>query len=207
MEKELERKYEDAIWAAKSLFDRKLVSGSAANLSFKHMDKVYITRSGSIFSRLSISDFATIDLEGNTLNCNRPSKEFPIHLLLYHKKREIEAVIHVHSFYATIWSCLQQADEKDAIPAYTPYLGMQLGKIRLVEYHSPGSKELFEAFKNALGETDGYILKNHGPVVGGTTILDAFCKIEELETSAKAAWYLQGKKANLLVSPGKNTDH
>lgn len=40
--------------------------------------------------------------------------------------------------------------------------------------------------------SDAYLLKQHGPVVAGRTILDAFYGLEELEESAKTAWYLRG---------------
>jgi len=198
MYSEIDKKIEDAIWAAKSLFNRGSVSGSAANMSFLHDGIVYITKSGSVFGRLAPEDFCKIDLEGNSIDNIRPSKEAPMHLSLYKKNKNIEAVIHTHSFYATLWSCLSHVTESNAIPAYTPYLGMQLGKIKLVSYHKPGTKELFDAFEKALSDTNGYILKNHGPIVGGNSIIDAFSKIEELEISAKTAYYLRQEKANKI---------
>lgn len=198
MDNELNKKVEDAIWTAESLFNRGVVSGSAANMSFLHNGVIYITKSGSVFGRLIPEDFCRIDVEGKSIDNIKPSKEAPMHLSLYKKSEDIKAVIHTHSFYATLWSCLQNISESNAIPAYTPYLGMQLGKIKLVDYYKPGTKELFEAFEKALSTTNGYILKNHGPIVGGTSIIDAFSKIEELEVSAKVAWYLREEKGNRI---------
>lgn len=187
---------EAAIWSAKSLFDRKSVTGSAANLSFREGDKIFITRSGAIFGRLTEQDFAVIDLEGRLMGDVKPSKEAPIHLAMYHKSREIGAVIHTHSFYSVLWSCLLSDGNSDTIPSHTPYLSMILGRVPLVPYHQPGSEELFQAFRVALGEADGYLLKNHGPVVGGKSVIDAFARLEELEVSAKTAWYLSQRLSN-----------
>ena len=39
MDKELEQKLEDAVWAARSLFERGKTSGSSANMSFYHEGK------------------------------------------------------------------------------------------------------------------------------------------------------------------------
>ena len=64
---------------------------------------------------------------------------------------------------------------------------MKLGKIRLVPYHRPGSEELFAAFRERAGEGNGYLLANHGPVVGGETLMEAFYGLEELEESARIA--------------------
>lgn len=198
MDTELNKKYTDAVWAAKSLFNRGFVTGSSANMSFLHDDIVYITKSGSIFGRLTADDLCKIDLAGNSLDNNRPSKETPMHISLYKKSEHIKAIIHTHSFYATLWSCLPSIKEQDVIPSYTPYLDMQLGKIQLVPYYKPGTKELFSAFENALSDTNGYILKNHGPIVGGNSIIDALSKIEELEISAKTAWYLRKENIHII---------
>ena len=46
MEEELKRKMEQAIWSAKSLFERRKAAGSAANISFSHRDRIYISASG-----------------------------------------------------------------------------------------------------------------------------------------------------------------
>ena len=45
--------------------------------------------------------------------------------------------------------------------------------------------------------SDAYLLKQHGPVVGGRTLMDAFYGIEELEESAKMAWHLEVKTRKL----------
>lgn len=59
---------------------------------------------------------------------------------------KIEAVIHTHSFYSTLWSCLKHENEKDIMPEYTPYLKMKIGTIGLIPYAKPGSTELFTYF-------------------------------------------------------------
>lgn len=200
MDNELLQSYQDAVWIAKTLFQKGTVTGSAANISFRCGDSVYISQSGSIFGLLSEKSFAQVDLNGQPVNGGRPSKELPMHLTLYREFPSVKAVIHTHSFYSTIWSTLPFVNPADAIPEDTPYLKMQLGAIRLVGYHKPGSEELFEAFRKALGNTTGYLLKNHGPIVGGSSLLDAFAKIEELETSAKVAWHLH-RDGNFTAGP------
>ena len=198
MDAEIRKKTEDAIWAAKSLFERGKTAGTTANLSFRHGDMIYITGSGTCFGTLKSDQFSVIDLQGNHIGGVRPSKEYPLHVALYKKSEDIQAVIHVHSFYSTLWSCLEHENETDCIPSYTPYLGMKLGTVGLIPYAKPGSEELFEAFRERVDLSDGYLLKNHGPVAGGKDMMDAFGIIEELEESAKIAWHLRGVKANLI---------
>lgn len=189
--KQLEEKLEQAIWIAHSLFERKKTAGSTANMSFRDGDKIYVTGSGTCFGMLTKDDFSVIDLEGNHLEGRKPSKEYPLHLFIYQQRSEIGAVIHTHSFYSTIWSCLKHEKEEDCIPEYTPYLKMKLGTIGLIPYEKPGSEALFKAFKERIKKSDGYLLKNHGPVVCGKDLNNTFFALEELEESARVAWELR----------------
>lgn len=189
----LNKKLEQAVWIGKSLFNRKKTSGSTANMSFRHGDRVYVSGSGACFGTLTKKQFSVIDLEGNHIAGRKPSKEYPLHLALYHKSEEIQAVIHTHSFYSTIWSCLEHENQEDCIPDYTPYLKMKLGTVGLIPYAKPGSEELFKAFRSRVDKSEGYLLKNHGPIVGGKDIMDAFYILEELEESARMAWELKSE--------------
>ena len=82
-------------------------------------------------------------------------------------------------------------DETDVIPDHTPYLKMKLGKVGLVPYEKPGSQALFDAFEQRVMDSDGYLLKQHGAVVPGKSLMDAFFCLEELEESARIAWMLR----------------
>ena len=56
---ELERKKEDAIWIAKTLFERGRATGSSANLSFLHEGHIYITGSGTCCRRIETQQGAS----------------------------------------------------------------------------------------------------------------------------------------------------
>lgn len=193
MDQTLEEKYNDAIWVAHSLFNRGKASGSIANLSFVHDDKVYITGTGTSFGRLVKSDFSIVDFQGNLYNDLKPSKELPLHLTVYKEKPEAKAVVHVHSIYSVLWSCLPDLNEVDCLPDHTPYLKMKLGTVGLIPYEKPGSPELLAAFEERVNLSDGWLLANHGPVVRGKSMMEAFYAFEELEESAHIAWELRNR--------------
>ena len=186
----LENKLSDAVWAAANLFNRSKTSGSSANISFMDNGKIYISASGACFGTLTPSDFAVMSIDGSSLSSKRPSKEFPLHQMLYQKDPSIQAVIHTHSTFSVLWSFSNYAAEHsaDCIPPLTPYLKMKLGTIGLIPYKQPGTSELFSEFSNRILSSDGFLLKQHGPVVPGKSILDAFYCLEELEESCKIAW-------------------
>ncbi len=190
MEQKLEQKLEQAVWAAHSLFERGKTAGSSANMSFRHEGKIYITASGSCFGTLRAEDFAVVSMDGTPLGERKPSKEWPLHLALFEKSPEIGAVIHTHSSYSVLWSFVPGLPEQDCIPDHTPYLKMKLGTVGTVPYEKPGSQALFDAFRQRVAQSDGFLLKNHGPVVPGKDVMDAFYCLEELEESARIAWEL-----------------
>lgn len=191
MDAQLNQKFQDSIWIARSLFERNRVTGSAANLSFRHADTIYITGSGTCFGRLSPENFSAVSLDGKVLNNVKPSKELPLHLMCYQKSGAIGAVIHTHSFYATLYACVLHECQKSVVPDYTPYLKMKVGNIALVPYAQPGSQELFALFRQKVNSADAYLLANHGGVVPGISVMDAFYNIEELEESCHIAWELE----------------
>ncbi|MEY8336855.1 class II aldolase/adducin family protein [Lachnospiraceae bacterium 62-35] len=193
MEILLKEKLDAAIWAAHSLFERGKTSGSSANMSFLHEGKIYITASGTCFGTLAEEDFAVVSMEGEPISLKKASKELTLHRYYYEKSPSIQAVIHTHGPYAVLWSCRHFEREEDVIPCYTPYLDMKVGKIALIPYGKPGSDQLFSAFHERLPKGDAYLLKNHGGIVGGRTIMDAFYGIEELEESAKIACMIEAK--------------
>lgn len=190
---------EAACWVGKALFDLGKTAGSTGNISFRVGDKIYVTKSGSCFGRLTEDSWAILDLEGHNLNGKKPSKEYPIHLAFYKAYPEMQGVIHTHGPYATLISCLEGTIQ-ELLPKYTPYLDMKLGKIGLIPYAAPGSEALFSAVAQQVTEAKGFLMANHGAVVGGKDIMDAFYNIEELEESAKLAWLLrQESKARRIV--------
>ncbi len=190
---------QDAIWVAQSLFARNKASGSSANLSFKTDEHIYITGSGTCFGTLKEDDFSVLDLQGQWISGKKPSKELPLHRMMYEKDSNIRAVVHTHSFYSTLWSCLKHENLFDCVPEYTPYLKMKLGSVGMVAYAKPGSDELFQSFAEVIKKSDGFLLGNHGPIVGGKNMLEAFYNLEELEESCKIAWELEGKTKQTLA--------
>ena len=138
------------------------------------------------FGRLRQEDFAQVDMQG-TILYGKPSKEYPMHLALYRESEEYKAVIHTHSFYASVLSCYTDTESHvKNLFAYTPYLYMQTkGNIPCVAYAPPGSDALFFHFKDKTGTKPRILLlKHHGIMAGAEDVYHAFDLIEEMESSA-----------------------
>ena len=189
------RKKAQAVWIAHALFDRGKTTGTTANISFRHGDSIWISRSGACFGTLQKEDLVETGPDGapRRPDAGRPSKETPLHLALYDNDAAVQAVLHVHSPGAVLWSCLPQCTGRDVIPRYTPYLQMKLGSVAAVPYAPPGSPALFAQMRQALGPERGYLLCNHGSLVGGLNLMNAFEAAEELEQAAWLAFQLLGR--------------
>lgn len=183
-------KLETACWIARTLFMKNRASGSSANMSFLHDGCIVITKSGSCFGNLKPEDFSEVSFDGELLKGEKPSKEFPLHQMLYKKSPDTGAVIHTHCTYSVLWSCLHHENEENVMPGHTPYLKMKVGTVGLIPYATPGSQELFRLFAERIDKSDAFLLAHHGPVVGGKDLMNAFYGLEELEDSATIAWNL-----------------
>lgn len=183
----------EAIWVAKALFERNKVSGSTANLSFKLDGKIYITGTGTSFGRLDENSFSIIE-DDQIVNNIKPSKELELHRIMFESNEDIQAIIHTHSTYITYWSCVSEPCEYFKIPSPTPYIDIKVGKIGWVKYEHPGSKELFDAFSEVAKKGNkAYVMENHGVIVGGATLMEAFNMLEEIEEASLNAYLLQKK--------------
>ncbi len=198
MEKTMENQLKEAVWICRSLFERGKTSGSTANISFRSGSSVWVSRSGSCFGTITEEDFVGMTPEGVILENKKgykPSKEWPLHLMFYRKHPNTGAVIHTHGPYSVLFSCLPPRNAASAVPAYTPYLGMRLGRIGWIPYAPPGSAELFRLAEENAGDAAGLILSHHGAVASGGSLMDAFYNMEELEESCRTAWELRSTYA------------
>lgn len=83
-----ERQLETAVEIAHSLFERGKVSGSTANISIRIGDFIYISGSGTSFGTLEKEQFSTLLLDGTHVEGIKPSKEYPLHAMIYRYKRK-----------------------------------------------------------------------------------------------------------------------
>lgn len=185
---------------AASFYARGYAFGSTGNLSVRLEDKVWITPTGVSLRRLKPEHLACIGLDGQSLNGNRPSKEFPFHLGAYRSAGErAGAIVHLHSTHCVALSCLRDLDPQRPLPAMTPYFLMRVAPLAMVPYFRPGSPELAEAVTAAAVDHDAILLRNHGCICLGKTLAEAVDRTEELEETARLYFLLRGERTSELT--------
>jgi 3-dehydro-4-phosphotetronate decarboxylase len=175
----------DLVRLAKSLFDRGLTPGSSGNISVRLDDGYLFTPTNACLGFLEADRLARLTREGQHVGGDPPTKELPLHFGFYEARPAARAVVHLHSTYATLLSCLADVDPEDAIPPITPYVVMRVGRVPVVPYTLPGDAAVKPYVLAKAPHHAAILLGNHGPVVAGTSLQAAVNAIEELEETAK----------------------
>ncbi|WP_288062504.1 aldolase [Rodentibacter caecimuris] len=189
----------------RSFYERGYTVGGAGNLSVRLAEnRILVTPTGSSLGRLKAERLSVLDMDGNMLEGDKPSKESVFHLAMYRKNPECRAIVHLHSTYLTALSCLENLDPQNAMKAFTPYYVMRVGGLPVIPYYRPGSPRIAEELEARALSGKAFLLANHGVVVTGNDLLDAADNAEELEETAKLFFLLQGKPIRYLTDDEVN---
>ena len=169
--------------------------GSEGNISIRTENQILITPSGINSKNLSENNIALIDLEGKLKNNIRPSSETEMHLMIYKKRQKINAIVHTHSNWASILSCLRQK-----ISSFH-YMVAEFGgnDIKCSKYATFGSKKLAKNVFEASINRKGCIIANHGQICFGEDVDEALHLSIALEKLAKQFYFclITNKTKNL----------
>ncbi|NOY81045.1 MAG: class II aldolase/adducin family protein [Kiritimatiellaeota bacterium] len=176
------------------LYRQGLTTTSGGNISLRLDDgHILLTASQHDKGRLRAEDVGVLDMDGRNLTPTlRPSIEIGMHLAVYRARSDAKAVVHAHPPFTSAFCASTEristhlVAESYAIlgdPAYVPYLPM-------------GSRALAEAVATRAHSSVCILMANHGALTLGTTLLEAFDRIEVLEAAARLTLY-----ARLLGAP------
>jgi L-fuculose-phosphate aldolase len=120
---------------------------------------VLITPMGGELETISSDDMVVIDTNGEPIEEEQPpSSESALHLEVYRRRPEINAVVHVHPVFATAVSIAVEE-----LPPIIDEAIMKIGGgVRRAEYAFPGTEELAQRACEALGERMAVLLPHHG---------------------------------------------
>jgi 3-dehydro-4-phosphotetronate decarboxylase len=169
----------------RSLFERGLTAGSSGNISVRLDNGFLVTPTNSCLGFLDAERISKLSAEGQHIGGDAPTKELPLHFAFYETRPAARAVVHLHSTYATLLSCLADVNPDDAIPPITPYVVMRVGRVPVVPYTKPGSPDVAPFIRDKAPAHAAILLGNHGPVVSALSLEAAVFAAEELEETAK----------------------
>lgn len=182
------------------IYNRGLTTTSGGNISIIDNDgDIWITPAGVDKGSLRPSDIMCIKKDGSVIGKHKPSSEFPFHKAIYDMRPDIKAIIHAHPPALVSFSIVRKIPNTNIISQAKHICG----PIGYAEYEIPGSHALGERIAQEFDK--GYmaiIMENHGTVLGGTDLVDAFQRFETLEFSARTILY-----GNTIGEPRYLTDN
>lgn len=160
-----------------------MTTTSGGNISIiDESGDIWVTPSAIDKGTLRATDIICVRKNGSVEGKHKPSSEYPFHKAIYECRPEIKAVIHAHPPALVSFSIVRQIPNTNVIPQ-AKYV---CGPIGYAPYEIPGSNELGDVIaKEFKSGYNAVIMENHGTVVGGKNLGDAFQRFETLEFCAR----------------------
>ena len=170
----------EIISVSNEIYNKGLVSGKSGNISARFGDVIAITPTLKSLSNLKEEDIVLVNMDGEVLTRGKPSSEVNMHLEIYRKRPDVNAIVHTHSPYATGFAFsdknLKRLEGFGAIK--NPYISS-------IEYEKPGTEELAKSASEGIGKEDVLILKKHGVICVSDELKEAMLLAVFVEETAK----------------------
>ncbi len=145
---------------------------------------MWITPSGVDKGSLKPSDIMLVKADGTVVGPHKPSSEYPFHRALYKIRPKLHSVIHAHPPGLVTFSVVHEVPNTNIIPQAKSVCG----PVGFAAYDVPGSEGLGEKIAEEFQrnpEFKAVIMENHGVVLMGEDIADAYQRFETLELCAR----------------------
>jgi L-fuculose-phosphate aldolase len=175
----------DLVRFSKWLYRLGFTPGTSGNLSVRlDRHRLLVTPTGVSKALLKAADMVIVDLNGTLLAGTRNvTSEISMHLAVYHRREEVEAVVHSHPPIATAFACSGRALNEILCQEAV----MTLGAVPLAQYATTGTDEVAASLAPLIPGHEAILMANHGVVSYGETLLEAFLKMETVEHLAYVA--------------------
>ncbi|MCL3781923.1 class II aldolase/adducin family protein [Prolixibacteraceae bacterium JC049] len=161
------------------IYKKGLTTTSGGNISI--MDEsgdMWVTPSGVDKGSLKPTDIMCVKADGEIVGPHKPSMEYPFHKAIYEIRPDLKSVVHAHPPALVSFSIVRQIPNTNVIPQARKICG----PIGYAKYQIPGSKELgYEISEQFEKGFKAVIMENHGAVVGGSDVINAYECFETLE--------------------------
>ena len=161
--------------AARLMADLGLVTGTAGNISVRlrtdeGRELMAVTPASTPYEAMTVDDIVVTDFDVEPVEGDlAPSSESLLHVGIYQRRPDAEAVVHTHSIYSSVLA-VAGIDLPPVIDEVVVYVG---GTIQVSRYGYPGTEELADNVCDALGSNKAAFIANHGAVAVGRSLEEA----------------------------------
>jgi ribulose-5-phosphate 4-epimerase/fuculose-1-phosphate aldolase len=169
-----------------------LVRHTAGNISVRvrgEPGRFAVTPTSLPYDTLEAADIVIADVDGNVVDgLHEPTSEFPLHTLVYRRRREVGAIVHTHSPAAMTMATLNWS----LPPILTGFVAAAGGAVVTARYARPGTADMADATADALADRGACFLQHHGLLAVGATLASAYDAAATTEGAADV--YLRARR-------------
>ena len=180
--KELLSHKENIVKFSHRSYQKGLCEGTSGNISIRYKEGFLVTASGKNLGEITLNDVLYVSSRKELLteSIQKPTSELAMHLALYEKRPDINAIVHAHPPFCIAFALSGVSLNPPALAEAM----MNLGKIPLVEYELPSTQKLADKIAAEANNTYALLMANHGAVTLGQNLREAYYKMETLESYA-----------------------
>jgi L-fuculose-phosphate aldolase len=160
-----------------------LVAGAGGNISARDGAIIWLKPSGFAMDDMMPDDLCGMDLAtGKQVSgAHKPTSEVLMHLAIYRRRPDTQAVFHTHS----PWASGIVSSGAEMKPMFAEFV-CDLGRTGTVPYILPSSQVLADAMAAAAATCDTIFMENHGILAQGATMKQAYYRCLVVEDAAKS---------------------
>lgn len=169
------------------MYDNGYIAALDGNISVRISgDRILATPTGCCKGELRTEDLVLLDLNGNQVQGSlKPSSEIKMHLVAYNRRRDVNAVVHGHPPFATAFAVSGISLERCVLPEIVT----TMGAVPKAPYATPSTTEVPDSVRELVEKSDSMLLQNHGVLCLGSTLKEAYFRMETVEHYAKIYYY------------------
>jgi L-fuculose-phosphate aldolase len=173
----------EIVYFMRRLYRQKLTTTSGGNISLRVSAEIMaITPAALDKGRLCANQVALIAMNGESLTPEiKPTSETRMHLRIYELCPHVSAIIHAHPVTATAFTAASTPIRMDILAE--PYA--LVGQPVTSPYALTGTLELAEVVAQAAVQANCVLMRNHGLLTLGKTLLEAYDRLELIEVAAQ----------------------
>jgi L-fuculose-phosphate aldolase len=171
----------------KKIYNLGFVAANDGNISVKvGPNEFYCTPTGVSKGYMTPDMIIKIDADGNKLEGRlNPSSEIKMHMRVYKERPDVNAVVHAHPPVATAFTVAGVDMDQYLLPEAI----LTIGNVPTCDYGTPSTMEIPDSLMPYIQKHDAFLLKNHGALTVGNTLMRACFTMEEVEFNAKINLY------------------
>jgi len=169
----------------RKMYERGYVIATDGNISSRLEDgRLILTPTGKSKGELETRDLIILNSVDEYHSASGLTSEAPMHLEVYRRRNDVNAVIHSHPPYTGALS-LAGIDLTEKL---LPELILTLGDVPTAPFATPCTPEGAEAISGLIEDHNAIILYRHGALTVGANLSEAFQRLERLEFAAKVIY-------------------